>query len=164
MPYPGERVQVDMMMRGFTAAKTRFDTAAELPGSEPAYFGLFEALNWAIALDDVIGEIWQPEGEAQSWEWRKRIAGAEVLIGVRYVRNLVHHHWARALRFEPVGGRPHWVWPASGVLPPPIKREQWAVPFYDDLLAGNRAADTLHSVDAVFATVSQFLVRPRPPA
>jgi hypothetical protein len=118
MAYPGERVQVDMMMRGFSAARERFARAAELPGPEPAYFALFEVLNWAVALDDIIGEIWRPEGQRQGWSWRARVEGADVLSGVRLARNLAHHHWARALRFAPEGGRPRWVWPSSATLPP----------------------------------------------
>jgi hypothetical protein len=162
LSYPGERVQVDMMMRGFSLARERFAQAAELFGPEPAYFALFEALNWAVALDDIVGEIWRPEGERQGWSWRTRIEGAEVLIGIRVARNLAHHHWARALRFEPESGRPRWVWPPSSTLPPPVKSDQRAMPYYDTLMAGERVSDTLHMVDAIFTNVARFLLRTRP--
>jgi hypothetical protein len=100
--YPGERVQIDMMVRGLAAACERFRHAAELQAPEPAYFALFECLNWAVALDELVGEIWRPEGRREGWDWRKRVEGADVLIGVRLVRNLVHHRWALALKFDPL--------------------------------------------------------------
>jgi hypothetical protein len=149
--YPGERVQIDMMIRGFAAAKARYDYAAELPGPEAAYFALFESLNWAVAIDDVVAEIWRPDGERQGWKWRRRVESAEVLIGVRLARNLVHHHWAQALRFEIVGGRSRWVWPPATTLPPPVRRDERAVPYYENLMAGERVADTMHSVGAFLA-------------
>jgi hypothetical protein len=158
--YPGERVQIEIMVRGFGSAKERYDTASELPSPEPAYFALFESLNWAVAIDDVIGETWRPDGGRLRWGWRTRVEGADVLIGVRFARNLAHHHWARALRFETVGGRPRWVWPPASILPPPRPSDEWAVPFYDELMVGERVADTMHSVGAIFATVQALLVPP----
>jgi hypothetical protein len=39
-------------------------------------------------------------GDRFGYAWRKRVEGAEVLAGIRYVRNRVHHDWADALQEE----------------------------------------------------------------
>jgi hypothetical protein len=60
--YPGDRVRIDLMVRGYAHAQERYARAAEVAGPEPAYFALFEALTWAVAVDDVVAEIWRPAG------------------------------------------------------------------------------------------------------
>jgi hypothetical protein len=46
--------------------------------------------------------------------------------------------------------------------PPPVKSDQRALPYYNTLMAGERVSDTLYSVEATFADVARFLVRPYP--
>jgi hypothetical protein len=162
--YGGDRVQVDLMIRGFAQAKERYARAADVTGPEPAYFALFEALNWAVAVDDVVAEVWRPAGVHEGYNWRARIEGADILVAVRTARNLVHHHWARAPQMVLHQGRHGWVWPDAASLPPPTTRfdSSTGVPVYRRLMAGVSVADTLHQVDAIFAFVGGLLVPPRP--
>jgi hypothetical protein len=81
------------MVRGYHQANERYYAAAAANQSEAAYFALFEALNWAVAVDDVVAEIWRPAGARERYSWRGRVPSADVLPAVRTVRNLIHHHW-----------------------------------------------------------------------
>jgi hypothetical protein len=96
--YDGHRVQVRMMLDRYRQALWRLQEAVKHPESAPVFWALFETLNWAVALDDLIAEIWRPAGAREGFEWRSRMRGAEVLDGVRYVRNRVHHQWANSAR------------------------------------------------------------------
>src|SRR4051794_27590539 len=98
--YDGSRVRVGLLLRGYHRALLRFQRDGQSDDSESALHSLFEALEWAVALDEVIAEIWRPAGSREGFDWRSRVTGAEVLDAVRYVRNRVHHQWADALRLE----------------------------------------------------------------
>jgi hypothetical protein len=47
-------------------------------------------------------------------------------------------------------------------LPLPLKREEWTVSFYERLMAGERVADTMHSVQAIFESRLALLLPPTP--
>ena len=162
--YPGDRVRFDLMVRGYAQANERYARAAEVTRPEPAYFALFEALNWAVAIDDVVGETWRPAGVREGRSWRGRIEGADILVAVRTARNLVHHHWARAPQMVMRQGRHGWVWPDAGSLPPATTPfdSNTGIPEYGRLMAGVSVADTLHQVGAIFVLVGDLLVPPRP--
>jgi hypothetical protein len=146
------------MIRGYDQAHARYVAASEGNGMETPYYALFEALNWAVAIEDVIREVWWPEGQQLDWGWRERVPGAEIMPAVRLVRNLVHHHWARAPKIEFVRGRRGWTWPDADLLPPPTTpSDRKALPVYTDRMAGEKVADTLHSIAAMYALVGQFL-------
>src|SRR4051812_4544089 len=101
--YAGARVAARQLIRGYGAALERFAEATRQRDPDPAFFALFECLNWAVAVDDLIQELWSPAGEVLGREWREFEGGdglADLLNGVRYARNLVHHHWADALRSQ----------------------------------------------------------------
>lgn len=162
--YPGDRVQIDLMIRGYAQAQERYARAAEVTGPEPAYFALFEALNWAVAVDEVVAEIWRPAGVREGYRWRRRIESADILVGARTARNLVHHHWARAPRFVLREGRHGWIWPDAGSLPPATTAfdSTLGIQVYARLLAGVSVVDTLHQIGAVFIRVGDLLVPPHP--
>jgi hypothetical protein len=68
---------------------------------------LFETLNWAVALDERVGTHWLPDGKPLGWKWRQRLGhGAEIMGGVRFARNSVHHQ-----------GRMRYSSPAAGCTP-----------------------------------------------
>ena len=162
-PYVGERVEIGVLLRGYRQAYHRYAAAADRHDAiEETYFALFEALNWVIAIDDVIGKVWRPAGEAEKFAWRQRFPGAEVIDGVRLARNLLHHHWARAPRIEFALGRHGWVWPTVEDLPPATEKwDRAKVPTYSRLLTGRSVSDTLYSVGAIFDQVATFLDPPR---
>jgi hypothetical protein len=91
------------LVAGYTQAVGRFSVGVRETDSNPAYFALFESLNWAVAIDDFVREVWVPHGEPLDRGWTDLAAGdgyVDLLDGARYARNLVHHHWADALRSE----------------------------------------------------------------
>jgi hypothetical protein len=83
----------ETMLIGYTDAAARFDEAAKKKRDPHATFiAAFEALNWAVALDDRVRRQWKPDGQLLGWNWRERVGhGAEIMGGVRFVRNGVHH-------------------------------------------------------------------------
>jgi hypothetical protein len=54
------------------------------------YNGIFEALNWAVALDDRVGRHWVPDGGTLGWRWRERVGQGAEIMGVRFARSSVH--------------------------------------------------------------------------
>jgi hypothetical protein len=170
--YPGARVVVGQLLRGYNAAYERFEAASREEGQDPTFLALFEALNWAVALDDFIREAWRPQGKKLDWAWRELAGGDEMdelMNGVRYARNLVHHHWADALQRDQGFRFPvrfpmvffTWAWRHADELPPHpggakdhVVRNRAA---YERRLAGVRASDTLLAVRDAFSHVGIFL-------
>lgn len=175
--YPGARVVVGQLFRGYGFAHQRFEAASRENDPDPGFFALFEALNWAVAVDDFIREAWEPHGEKLDWAWRSLAGGDaldEVMNGARYARNLVHHHWADALERHEGYRYPvrypkvffTWAWRSADALPPhPHEKKPHVVrnrAAYEARLAGVRAADTLLELHEGFAQVAIFLDPPRP--
>ena len=170
MSYDGSRVRAGTLFRGYEQAFVRFQRAAEGRAPEPAFHALFEALNWAVAIDDVVAEIWRPAGARERYKWRGRVPGGDVMDGIRLVRNLVHHHWADALRLEEGMSSPlrdpirnfSWKWRRAEELPPPThKRDKARVPMYQSVLADRHAEGTLISLADAFEWVGRLLETPR---
>jgi hypothetical protein len=44
---------------------------------------LFEALNWAVALDDQVRQNWAPAGTVLDWAWRTRVPSGDCVSAVR---------------------------------------------------------------------------------
>jgi hypothetical protein len=168
--YDGARKKVQDLLRGYDQAFARFGVAAKGRDPGPAFQALFESVNWAHALDEVIGEVWQPRGLPQGFEWRRCISGGEVMDGVRFVRNRLHHQWADALRLDEGRRYPRtyplvyfsWVWRPVEDLPTPDPRrsDQVGRAAYAELLAGHSAEGTLIALTEVFARVEAFVAPP----
>jgi hypothetical protein len=99
-PYADNIVTFGMLLRGYAQAFERFSLATRERDEVTTFVPLFEALNWAVALDDRCAQHWAPEGEPLGFAWRDRVTGAEVMRGVRWARNGVHHQWSDALVVE----------------------------------------------------------------
>lgn len=115
-------VDVDQLFRGYRQGLLRLHRAVQSRDLWPVFFALFEALNWAVVLDDAIDDVFA-HGDGAKW-WRHDEQGY-LLAAVRYVRNRVHHQWANALRLEleshgvlPFPGYV-WVWRELTDLPSP---------------------------------------------
>src|ERR1700735_1891342 len=109
--FSGKRVRVGMMTGGYARAYERFEIAEGNNDPVAAFFALFEAWNWAHAVDDIIARAWSPRGKVLGYDWRTdpAISGAgevlaNIMSGLRYVRNRVHHQWADALITDRVSG------------------------------------------------------------
>jgi len=68
------------------------------------FFPLFEALNWSVALADNLKSNGKPLDDA-------------VVLGLRFVRNRVHHQWAQALEARKATGT-QVAFPSGEVWPP----------------------------------------------
>lgn len=121
-PYEQNIVTVEAMFNGYADALGRFDVSVKTDDPAATFVPLFEALNWAVALDQRIAAHFVPEGKPAGYGWPTRIGyGAEVMPGVRFARNSVHHQWSDALELRG-GAFPEWVWRAADQLPPLDKR------------------------------------------
>jgi hypothetical protein len=164
--YDGFRARVELLFEGFEFARHRLHDAAQRELAREAFFALFEALNWAVAIDSFVAECWRPEGQRLGMAWRQRIPGAELLGGVRYARNRVHHQWADALR-EDRDGSPSvlpftmtgLVWRDLTELPIPTKpgAESSGRSAYQRYLEGSWVTETLTDLADVFRQVGDFL-------
>jgi hypothetical protein len=162
--YDGERIKVGQLRRGIDQAVGRFQAANVAEERDTAFFALFEALNWAVALDDVIGDTWRPTGAREGYGWRARVEGGAAMDGVRFVRNRVHHHWADALRLRSgQNGSQYdlWMWRSASDLPSG-RPDDRGRKVYSTLMADRSAADTLDELSLAFERVLLFLEPPQP--
>jgi len=93
-------VTAETLLAGFDSAHGRVRSAAGGLDWAPMYFAVFEALNWAVSLDDRLGNR------------RTGIAlEDDHLSGLRHARNRTHHQWANAFVFDTdvTGGLDHMV-------------------------------------------------------
>ena len=169
-PYRDNIVTFRMLHSGYVAAYERFAEAAKRRDQVGSFHGLFESLNWAVALDDRVRAHWAPEGKPLNWSWRVRVRGGEVLRGLRWARNGVHHQWSDALvpseglQFPvtfPLGFF-EWVWRPAAELPVLDKPDQPGLVSCEQHLQGRAARTTLASLSDVFAFVAELLEPPRP--
>ena len=106
------------MLIGYTEAINRFDAAANKNDPVGSYTALFEALNRAVVLDNRTVAHLVLDGKTVKYRWRERIPNAEVMGGIRYVRNSVQHQWSDAVVLRPGTMLPRklslplgeWVW------------------------------------------------------
>ena len=78
-------VGLETLVRGFNEARDRLGTPKpDADSFDHAYMAVFEALNWAAAIDEFC-----------------RYPDSRLLWGLHYVRNTVHHQLARAIDFNP---------------------------------------------------------------
>jgi hypothetical protein len=101
-PYDENIQTFAAMFSGYDQALRRLEAAVGGTEPAPAFIALFEALNWAVALDDRAGEHWAPEGKTLGFGWRDRAQGAYRMRAVRFARNSVHHQWSDALRLHEI--------------------------------------------------------------
>ena len=77
-----------------------WDLDEELTSIE-RYFALFEALNWAVSLDDRLVIDWPFEEIEHGKYWCDEFRGGGLIRGLRFVRNSVHHDWSLSLDLDP---------------------------------------------------------------
>ncbi len=148
--FDGERVRGGYLIRGYASAYERFQHAQASGDPEGTFHALFEALNWAVAIDDYIARVWSPRGKVEGYDWRSdpALPGSlvPVMAGLRYARARVHHQWADAIYAQPGAMLPFtlprvlmtWAWRPVEELPTPSaghddKRGHAA---YEEVLAG----------------------------
>lgn len=167
MPYDENIQTFAAMFTGYDQALSRLEAAVKEKEPTPAFIALFEALNWAVALDDRAGEHFAPEGKVLGFGWRERVRGADLMQAVRFARNSVHHQWSDALDLDE-GGMTfpatfpmvffEWRWCALAKLPArPLVKSKKAIArqaeeedAYGQKLAGKPARTTLHDLGEAF--------------
>lgn len=172
-PYKDNIVTFRTLLAGYDAAVSRFTTAALGRDATATFHPLFEALNWAVALDDQARQHWAPEGVPLDWAWRTRVPGGDVVDAVRWARNRVHHQWADSLALSEGVSAPlvapvvahEWRWRQLADLPdadlPKGKVAAAAAGaaegHYRDLLADRPARHTLSELSSPFRHVATLL-------
>jgi len=162
------------MFEGFALAVERFDVAVKDRDSTQTFVSIFEVLNWAVALDDRARKHWCPEGAPLDWAWRDRVRGAEIMRGVQYARNSIHHQWSDALELDEGGfGFPvtfpmvffEWRWRAASCLPLPEdrKEDKHGRAVYEEHLERDLARTTVHTLVNVFNFMRKQMEPPQPP-
>lgn len=165
-PYENNIVTFELMFVGYEHASARFSSAADEDDDRGTFISLFEVLNWAVVLEDRVRRHWVPEGKPLGWEWRDRVPGGEVMGGVRFVRNSVHHDWSDAL--EPPSGMSFpltfpvrfadWQWRRADDLPAPDKEprdDELAI--YRARMEGNPVRSTLVLLSSAFGFLRRVL-------
>jgi hypothetical protein len=174
--FDGARVRARLLTRGYAQAHARFEQTQRDTDPDPTFFALFEALNWAHALDDLIALTWSPRGKVEGYAWRSdpALGGGEplasVMDGLRYARNRVHHQWADALVVRDGATLPvtlptaliTWLWRPVDELPTPSKgrEDRRGKEAYATALAGRRADDALAEMSHPFAFIGTLLDPP----
>lgn len=163
-PYQDNVATFRVLLGGYQAAGRRF-TEARL-GSDPAlnFQALFEALNWAVALDDHLRQHWAPGGKPLDWAWRCRIDDGQHVSAVRFARNRVHHQWADTLLLCQGGVAAPFEFPLvthEGKWRPsadlPCGDDNHGIDDYDRHLADNPARFTIRRIDRVYRRLALLL-------
>lgn len=89
------------LLRARQAKRQDYDLDEQLVTVE-RYLALFEALNWGVSLDERLCVDWPYEEIAFGKYWCDDFTGGDLIRGLRYARNAVHHDWSLALDVDPV--------------------------------------------------------------
>jgi hypothetical protein len=166
-PYVDNSVTFRMVLAGYRSAVGRYNTGRLTQDVAATYHPLFEALNWAVALDDQTRARWSPQGKPLNWGWRDKIDSGDYVRAVRFARNRVHHQWADALELTTDGFTfpitfpmvfHEWRWRRSVDLPVGDDSRDEAT--YDRLLANHPARHILQQLGETYAQVADLLERP----
>lgn len=166
-----DELTLDILITGFGEAYYRLLDRAEgpKPGKGPAQIPLFEALHWAVTIDDRLRR------DRNDGDWWKQVDGGEVLRGFRHARNRVHHQWAAAMgqpltkvqrrnlenpRWYPFPERiptsPYakatWRWIRSL---PPGRPDRVGEELYAKHLGGHLVRETMEQLHAMFLTLTE---------
>ncbi len=90
-------IPVSVLLDGYEQACQRFYDAMNGTSRDNTFMPLFEALSWAVSLDDRLQNIWKEAPPRTSKWWSDGFAHGDTVKGVRFARNRVHHQWADAL-------------------------------------------------------------------
>ncbi|TGN65040.1 hypothetical protein EXE59_14495 [Nocardioides eburneiflavus] len=173
-PYDENIVTYRTLLDGYEQALRRFTDASKSRNASQVFLPLFEALNWAVALDDQARAHWAPEGVPLDWSWRSRVAGGDLVNAVRCARNRVHHQWADALIRRDGMSAPltpplvlhEWTWRPLNDLPKAGGRRTQVIieaeSDYERALAAVPARITLTGLLDPFRRLADMLEPPRP--
>jgi hypothetical protein len=160
-----EIVPVETFHSGFVEARRRFDEAAKGRDDLAVFLPLFEALNWAVVLDDRLQAYWKAAPSNRDPSWADGFTFGDTVKGLRFARHRVHHQRADALWLSegasgPVGsyaeGLHEWRWRPD--LPP--GRDDRYKDEYEAKVMAVPARITLHELAECVGTALAYLDRP----
>lgn len=143
-------VDVGVLVLGYHGAVARLEAVGASDADE-AFIPLFEALNWAAAIDWRISREFAPDGLdlMPRKEWERRVSTDSTMFGLRFARNVVHHDWTQAVEWTADG----WRWRPGVDLPSERKGRD----DYERELAGKLVIPTLQSLDRTLSLVALLL-------
>lgn len=162
-PYDINIVTFEAMFVCYLDAFNRYGVAMRESDPIRSYGSLVEALNWAVSLDDrADAHLVTGRTPPVKYGWRNHVANAELMAGVRLVRNSAHHDWSDVFelspRRDPSSSRIVWTWGPADDLPPPREK-----PFpaneavYRQQIEGRPVGWTLDVLSDVFLTLQHML-------
>jgi hypothetical protein len=122
-----------------------------------SFIPLFEALNWATSLEDLVRASWPSE----AGRWYESIPCGSTVRAVRFARNRAHHQWAQALTLgdadRDLPARvASWVWVWKSELPAG-RRDDLGERLYSEDLASEPVIGALGRLTAVFGQALRIL-------
>jgi hypothetical protein len=145
------------LLRGYREAYVRWMAGPRISADpDEAFLTIFEALNWAVVVDDHLRRA-LPAGKA----WSSGYPHGDVVPGFRYARNAVHHDWSLALHvtdgvFLPTPlptGLFDWCWQPRLPATKPRGETQ-----YRKHLAEKPVRFTLEVLDTIYGQASAGLI------
>lgn len=164
-PYEERVVTFRVLLRGYCEAFERLQLATAQSDPGPSILALFEALNWAVVLDDRCIKHWVPDGAPCGHAWLAHWRGdAGIARAIRFARNRVHHQWAEALELRSPSRSPRsrtceWYWRSAADLPPAParRRDPDGETAYQKLLAGRPTELTLSPIRGLYSELADLL-------
>src|SRR5437870_4591481 len=96
---PDGIVPIATFIEGYEHAMRRFLDVRNSRDAVATFLPLFEALNWAVAIDSRFEEAWRGDPLYREGEWwSDGYINGDTVKGLRFARNRVHHQWAEALQ------------------------------------------------------------------
>lgn len=124
------------------------------------YFALFEALNWAVSLDDRLSRDWPFEEISFGKYWCDDFVGGGLIRGLRHARNAVHHDWSLALDIDPIESPFHLrldllglVWSSERLS----DRDDDSAAAYNTNLGDRVVGDTLFEISELLAAGTKIV-------
>ncbi len=151
-----EPIPPSLLIAGYEQACQRFYAVMHSEDRAETFPPLFEALSWAVSIDDRFQSLWAAARTNPAKWWSEGFAHGDTVKGVRYARNRVHHQWADALWLSRSGfsfpisfplAFMEWRWRPE--LPPGRGDEFKAE--YEQHVAASPARVTLGDLSACFA-------------
>lgn len=137
-----------------------WDLDEELTSIE-RYFALFEALNWAVSLDDRLNRDWPFAEIVHGKYWCDEFAGGALIRGLRFARNSVHHDWSLGLDLDPLKNpfqqRIELLWLSWSEELAGRKKGDGATA-YRAYLAGRAVGDTLFEIGDILTAATNILI------
>ena len=150
-------IEFHIILDGYNQAYERFleaySAARTIGDQNRLYIPLLETLGWADVIEERVTNVKGP-----SWvkDLPVRFHNSEgIILGYRYVRNIVHHDWVLAIELDDEPGMLRdWRWRRGLVAPKKQTRNQFA---YSKKIAGRALRHTFKDLHSLYKAVSSSM-------